>query len=101
MRPPQLNVNLTRSQKAAYSANIHMPHFPYIHNIVYLSTAAAVVCCMTHSEQTHNQHTYNGKCIHYVSHCMAAHTREYVLSTPAKPRKNVSNLLQTESVPVE
>ena len=80
------------------SCSIH-PQYSFLSNCY--SGCLLHICYMTHSQQTHNQHTYNGKCIHCVSHCMTAHTREYVLSTPAKPRKNVSNLPQIESVHVE
>ena len=85
------------SQKAAYSDNIHVPHFLYIHNKFSVNRCSG--CLLRDSQPADPQSTYIKWPMHPL--CAAAHTREYVLSTPAKPRKNMSILLQTENVPVE
>ena len=56
-------------------------------------------CLLRDSQPANPQSTYIEWPMHPL--CAATHTREYLLSVPAKPRKNVSILLQTESVPVE
>ena len=85
------------SQKAAYSDNIHKPHFQT--PTIDFSVNRCNGCLLRDSQPADPQSTYIEWPMHPL--CAAAHTREYALSSPAKPRKNVSILLQTENVHVE